>query len=365
MRGAPCWKSTRLSVPLDEADLNGKPMLGNSFKIQSCLPSVGRRSLIALLALVVLTACSGTAHPSQGDEGGGNEPAEASATAPSGTVEVKAEMQRALRFTIESLRTATAPRQIFGYGRVLDPQPLAASVSEWSAAQAAAAASEEELHRVESLEKQNTASMRAVQAAEATAVRNRTLAQSIRDSLELSWGRTLVRRTDLAALVQALVAQSRLIIRVDLPAGEGASTEPRLALLTSLADPHSTLEAEYLGPAPTTDQELQGRGFLFLTSNNPLQLAAGAAVSAALELAGGGIHGVFLPHSAVVRYEAQTWVYRQRSPTSFVRVPVSLGAALPGGWLITDGLQPNDRIVTQGAQVLLSEELKPETRLAD
>ena len=110
---------------------------------------------------------------------------------------------------------------------------------------------------------------------------------------------------------------------------------------------------------------MQGRGFLFLTENNPLKLTVGAAVSASLELAGEGTRGVFLPDSAVLRYEGATWVYRQRSPTSFVRVPVSLGAPLPGGWLIVDGLRANDRVVTQGAQVLLSEELKPQTRLAD
>ncbi len=340
-------------------------MQANYFMTQRARLAVGHRSWIASLALVVLTACSGTAHPPQRDEGGANEQAKTSAAPPVGIVEITPEMQRALQFKIETLRSVTAPRQISGYGRVLNPQPLAALVNELDAARASAAASDEELYRVESLERQNTASMRAVQAADATAVRNRTLAESLRDSLELSWGSTLVRRADLATLVHALVTQDRLVIRVDLPAGAGASVEPRRARLASLADPGRTVEAEYLGPAPTTDPQLQGRGFLFLTSNNPLQLTAGSAVSASLELVGGTIHGVFLPNSAIVRYETQTWVYRQRSPASFVPVPVSLGAALPGGWLITDGLHPNDRIVAQGAQVLLSEELKPETRLAD
>ncbi len=346
------------------ATLNGKPMLAICLMTRRLRPPALLGRLIAVLALVALTGCS-RAHLPQGDEGGGNAPAKATTPKQSGTVEVRPEVQRALQFKIEPLRIATAPRQISGYGRVLDPQPLVALVSEWVAARAAAVSSGEELQRLKRLEKENTASMRALQAAEAAAVRDRMLAQSIRDRIELSWGSTLVVRADLAALVQALVAQDRLIIRVDLPDGQGASIQPQRARITSLLNPERTLEAEYLGPAPTTDPQLQGRGFLFLTSNNPLGLTAGAALTASLELVGTGIQGVFLPDSAVVRYEARTWVYRQRSPTSFVRVPVSLGTALPGGWLITDGLHPNDRVVTQGAQVLLSEELKPETRLAD
>ncbi|MGH8261817.1 MAG: hypothetical protein ACREUG_19230, partial [Steroidobacteraceae bacterium] len=329
-------------------------------------PAIRRhRPLLAVLALAVLTACSGSAGPSQGDAGGSNEHAEPSSAAPSGIVEIKADMQHALRFKIEPLRTATAPREISGFGRVLDPEPLATAVSERESARASALASTQELHRLQSLEKQNTASMRALQAAEAAAVRDRMLVQSINDRIELTWGRALARRPDLAELVQALVAQDRLIVRVDLPGGEGASIDPRGARLNPLAGPERTQDADYLGAAPTTDPGLQGRGFLFLTGDNRLKLTVGTEVSASLELADEGTRGLFLPDSAVLRYQGKTWVYRQRSPTSFVRVPVSLGTAVPGGWLIVEGLRPNDQVVTQGAQVLLSEELKPETRLAD
>jgi hypothetical protein len=38
---------------------------------------------------------------------------------------------------------------------------------------------------------------------------------------------------------------------------------------------------------------------------------------------------------------------------------------MPDGWLIIQGVGADDRVVTQGAQVLLSEELKPQIRVPD
>jgi hypothetical protein len=316
--------------------------------------------------LILLAGCSGSGdHEPSESEGRTKDQARTSQSKSLGTVELKADVQRALHLKIEPLSAASAPREISGYGRVLDPAPLAAAVSEWATARAASVASEQELERLKMLRKQNTASERALQAAEAAAVRDRLLVESIRDRIALSWGRSLARRADLTGLVRGLTAQDRVIVRVDLPAGEGASVQPQRARLTALTEPGTAMEAEFLGPAPATDPQLQGRGFLFLTRDNPLNLTPGAAVSASLELGGEALRGVRLPASALVRYETRRWIYVQKDPTTFARTPVSLGPPLPGGWLITQGLRAADRAVTQGAQVLLSEELKPQTRLPD
>ncbi|HJS89755.1 MAG TPA: hypothetical protein VJ738_07295 [Steroidobacteraceae bacterium] len=328
--------------------------------------ALGPRGWMVLLSIIFVVSCSSSGEsPSSAAKADATETSEASGTQPSGIVEVNADVQRALHLSVSSLSAVTAAQTLAGFGRVLDPEPLAASMSEWRTARAAAKASEEELLRVKTLLRQDTASMRALQAATAAAARDRLQAQAIHDRIELTWGLALASRADLPALIQALVAQRRLLVRIDLPAGAALPAEPRRARLSAPADPKETVEAGYLGPAPTTDPELQGRGFLFLTHGNPLRLAVGAAVSASLELGGEALHGVFLPESAVLLDEGNTWVYVQRGSTRFVRTPVSLGPPLPGGWLVESGLHPKDRVVTEGAQLLLSQELKPETQLAD
>lgn len=322
------------------------------------------RSLACVL--ILLAGCSDRGdHDSGESQGRPKEQAGTSNANSPGTVELKADVQRMLHLKIERLGAASAPQEIAGYGRVLDPAPLAAAVSEWATARAASVASEQEFERLKMLQKQNTASVRALQAAEAAAVRDRLLVESIRDRVALSWGRTLSRRADLTGLIRALTLQDRAIVRVELPVGEGPSVQPQGARLTALTEPGKAMEAEFLGLAPATDPQLQGRGFLFLTRDNPLNLTPGAAVGASLKLGGEALRGVTLPESALVRYDTRTWVYVQKDPTTFVRTPVSLGPPLPGGWLITQGLRAVERVVTQGAQVLLSEELKPQTSLPD
>lgn len=324
------------------------------------------RSLTYVLILVALVGCSQRGgHVGSDSQDRAKEPTPASQPKSPGTVELKEDVQRALHLTIVPLSAASASPTIPAYGRVLDPAPLAAAASEWATARAASVASEQEFQRVTMLRQQNTASVRALQAAEAAAARDRILVESIRDRVALTWGSLLARRSDLTRLVQALTSQDRVIVRVELPVGEGPSAQPHGARLTSLSEPAKTIEAEFLGRAPATDPQLQGQGFLFLTRDNALNLTPGAAVSASLELGGEALRGVMLPDLALVRYDTQTWIYVQKDPTTFTRTRVALGPPLPAGWLITQKLRASDRVVTQGAQVLLSEELKPQTSLPD
>ena len=66
---------------------------------------------------------------------------------------------------------------------MLDPAPLAALVTELASAQAAYAASSSELARLKTLEGQGNASARALQTAEAAALRDRLAVQSARERL--------------------------------------------------------------------------------------------------------------------------------------------------------------------------------------
>jgi hypothetical protein len=332
---------------------------------EPCAASNPRRWLAAGCALgsllILLVGCS-KSDQNEKPEGASTETSKAQ---PPGTVELKVNLQQMLHMKIEALSAASAPPELTGYGLVLDPAPLAAMVSEWAVARAAATASDQELERTKILHRQNTASERALQAAMSTAARDRLTVDSIRARVSLSWGRVIASRTDLSELLRALTAQDRVIVRVELPAGEAPSAPPLRARLAALSDANKTIEAEFLSSAPTTDPQLQGQGFLFLTHHNALNLTPGAAVTADLELVGESLSGVLVPESALLRQDTRIWVYKQQSETSFVRTPVLLGPSRPGGWLVTQGLRAADKVVTQGAQVLLSEELKPQTSLPD
>src|ERR1041384_5049991 len=67
---------------------------------------------------------------------------------------------------------STVAPELTGYGRVLDPAPLAALLSELASARAAQAASSNELVRLKTLAGNGNASERALQAAEAAALKD-------------------------------------------------------------------------------------------------------------------------------------------------------------------------------------------------
>src|ERR1051326_2447598 len=192
--------------------------------------------------------------------------------------------------------------EIKGYGRVLDVAPLTSLVADLMAAHAAAAASQAELSRLKTLAAQSNASERALQAAEAAAARDQSQVESIRLRLLASWGHSIAERPDLPAFVTSRSSLSNLLVQLDLPAGQPLTALPTGARLLTLGEESNTLPAELLGPAPTVDPQLQGRGFLFLLLTNSWQLAPGAAVSSLLQFPGEPQKGIEVPRNALVRF---------------------------------------------------------------
>jgi len=83
-----------------------------------------------------------------------------------------------------------------------------------------------------------------------------------------------------------------------------------------------------------------------------------SAVTGFLGLPGEAQSGVRVPREAVVRFNGTTWVYVQTGDDTFQRTEVALDRPLANGWFVRAGLKPQDKVVSAGAQQLLSEELK-------
>jgi hypothetical protein len=248
--------------------------------------------------------------------------------------------------------------QVKAFGRVLDVSPLAGVVAELTAAKAASDASQSELARLKTLAAQTNASQRALEAGEAASARDQAQAESARLRLLANWGGAIAGRADLAAFVRSLGAMESALVELDLPAGEAVKTTPTGARLLTLAEGAAPLEAQFIGPAPTVDAQAQGQGFLFLVQPNAARLAPGAALSGFLSMPGEAQSGVLAPRNAVLRYNGSAWVYVQTGDETFRRIEVALDRPLDGGWFVREGLKAQDKVVTVGAQQMLSEELK-------
>jgi multidrug efflux system membrane fusion protein len=149
-----------------------------------------------------------------------------------------------------------------------------------------------------------------------------------------------------------------VLVQLGLPAGESVEAAPQKARLFTLSSNAVPIDAQFLGPAAAIDPQTQTRAFLFIVSPNSQGLAPGAAVEGHIVMPGAPLAGLALPRDAVIRFGGATWVYRQISPETFERTAIHLEQPLAEGWFVSKDLKPQDKVVTGGAQLLLSEELK-------
>lgn len=244
-----------------------------------------------------------------------------------------------------------------GNGRVLDPAPLVALLTELASAQAAYTVSSNEFIRLKTLAEQGNASARALQTAEAAALRDQLAVQSAKDRLALAWGKVLENRSDVPAYIQSLTSLSEVLVRIDLPAGETLKSAPVGARIITLSG--SSVEAGFISPAANVDPQTQGEGFIFLVKPNAARLLPGAAVTGYIKASGELVAGVIIPREAVIRTENAGWIYvLQGNAEDFTRTKIPLERATEAGWFITNGVTAEQYVLVTGAQMLLSEELK-------
>lgn len=254
------------------------------------------------------------------------------------------------------LAAAEAPQEASGFARVLDPAPLAALAYERASARALLDVSQREYQRASLLHRnRENASDRELEAAEAAQVRDRVALDAIRARLVGEWGAALAERADLPELVRRLAAREAALVRLDLPLGEVPDAEPNGARVAPFDGAEPGVPAELLGPAPTSNPAIQGRGYLLLVTRDAP--APGSPLRGWLTLPGPPLRGVLVPRGALLRYAGQVFVYVAHGEDSFERRVVVLERALAEGWLVRTGLTAGERVVVEGAPLLLSAEL--------
>jgi len=156
----------------------------------------------------------------------------------------------------------------------------------------------------------------------------------------------------------------KLLARVDVPAGETVAPGLTSACIVPLGNEARPLTGERVGFASSVDPKTQGQPFVFRVTDSSGALRPGLSVTAYLEAPGAARSGAVAPRSAVIWQTGKTWVYVQTEKEKFARREVVLEDPASDGWF-TRSLKPGDKVVTRGAQMLLSEEFKSQIRVED
>ncbi|KWC23388.1 metal transporter [Burkholderia ubonensis] len=155
-------------------------------------------------------------------------------------------------------------------------------------------------------------------------------------------------------LLQRLQAGRAAVLRVSLPGGQGDDAPARITVTGPDGRP---VPAQRLSASPTADPAVQGVPWLYVV---PRVMPAGARTSAGVPVAGTAAPSLVIPERAVLWYGGQTWVYVKTAPDRFTRRFVPASGDDDRGFVVTKDFHAGDEVVTQGAQLLLSEELKPQ-----
>lgn len=256
---------------------------------------------------------------------------------------------------IEPLSATPLPSEAKAWGRVLDPTPLVAQLAEIDAARIALEASRKEHDRVKILVAQENAPARVLEAAAVALGKDSIALEAAQQKLQLAWGKEIA--VDAPVLARSLIAREAALVRVDVPAGEGLKAAPTGARVALFGAEDQPAEAEYLAIAPAADPLTQGQGFLLLLKTNPP--APGTALTAWLKIAGDPQKGILAPRAALLRFAGSVFVYVQTDDEKFERREVTLLRPAADGWFIAGAIKATDKVVTTGAQQLLSAEFKP------
>jgi hypothetical protein len=143
-----------------------------------------------------------------------------------------------------------------------------------------------------------------------------------------------------------------VLVQITLPSN--ADFEAPKNILLELAG-KADAKASLISVFPRVDPRIQGRSFLYRTPAQP-GFAPGISLVAHLPV-GNLTRGVIVPLSAVLWSEGRTWVYQQTAPNRFVRRALSTDIPMDQGFFVAQGLSSGDKVVTRGAQALLSEEV--------
>jgi RND family efflux transporter MFP subunit len=161
------------------------------------------------------------------------------------------------------------------------------------------------------------------------------------------------------APILRLTRLDHLLARIDLPVGTPLSSAMNtVKILPSGYENQPPISGQRLGFAPITDPKTQTTSILFRLGAARFGLRPGLSVTAYLDVPGNSREALLIPQSAVVRYGGRSFVFLQTAPETFLRQEISIDQPVPDGYIVTTGLRKGDRIVTLGAETLLSEEFK-------
>ncbi len=329
--------------------------------------------LAAVIVLVAQPAPSATNDNGTGQHSSQERQADDDEAKTAGQSIVVLDRQTQALAGIETITLAPARFQdeMIAYGQVVSLQPLLDlrgryfnAVAEHSKAKANLEEAEQAMARINDLHKIQAASTRQLQqqrsllqTAKAEYQASRYRLKAVQESTLLDWGKRLadwVFSPDSEQFSQLIMGEKTLLL-ISLQPNQSLPDSVDSVYFSPSGRRAGANKAMLLSSVPHTDATFQGKTYFFLADQ---KIRSGMHVTAWFPRQRESLVGVQIPASAIIRHLGEQYVYLQTGATQFTRHRITDLIDTGTGYFIQKELVPGDRLVTTGAQMLLSEEFR-------
>ena len=316
-----------------------------------------RAAGVLVATLLLLSACGKSGQPAEAEKKEGAE---------TPGVTLKAEEVASLGITVQPAAAAQFTGRISGYGVVTALDTIAQADSEFLTAQAAAAQSQAAAARARSLSTGEDAaiSREQLEVAQSKAAADAAALALARRKTEAAFGlRSPWRDTESRqAAMRKLASGAAVLVRTSFAATGGAA--PRTLEISRMGTDGKSWTSHVIWDAPA-DAAVPGRSFYALVDGS--DLAQNERVTASIPT-GAAQAGAKISAKAVVFGESEAWVYVQtvsgKDTQTFLRTRVDISRPVGDGYFVTS-VKPGDRLVMDGAGLLLAHEANPSTEVEE
>ncbi|MEQ1557544.1 MAG: hypothetical protein ABL933_01220 [Methyloglobulus sp.] len=257
-------------------------------------------------------------------------------------------------------------------GKIISIQPLLALRERYLVAQAELLGAKarlrntgQRLMRQQELFKHGIAAKRSLQEQEALGSSDQALVDAgqvrqttIANEARLLWGTKLAEwiMADNSRQWADLLSGRQYLAQVTLPANKHLPDAVKTIALAPSGQRSKAYSATLVSQSTQVDNSQQGDSYFFMVSG--ANLRAGMKVMVWVVEDAPEQFGVIVPESALIWYMDQVYIYIKTDKDSFSRRAIKHFSNAPEGYFVEGDIKADAEVVTQGGQMLLSEELR-------
>lgn len=270
------------------------------------------------------------------------------------------------------LKPASHHAEFTAYGKAINLQPLLAlrsryllTLTDRSGAKAKLKQTKQNFDRQQDLYSHGVTSKRNLQEQQAQWQSSKAQAdatdfqgKAIIDEAILLWGKELTNwaMSSDSNKLGAFLSGRQKLLQITLPTNKQLTDNIKTIYVEVSGNRSNAHKAELISVAARTETVAQGESYFFQTVDK--NIITGMNVTAWIPEQNTQMTGVVIPNSALIWYMDQAFVYLKTAEQTFSRRILGQYSPSADGYFVPDEIKPGEQIVTKGAQMLLSEELR-------